>query len=176
VDNIDFGAHAASERGLMRSPHWGTLENWIRSHYGDVCEVTGLGPVQIHHEYPFHDCILAGRPELELTLENLHRLYSGGHDAAQGHHLIVGHLRDYRSYNPQLSDCIAKWKGMNVDQIQALPEWKTFSSAKPFSYPLMRPSQQAAFRANLAQRFPKNQITVFDGKVFRRNGVIVTPA
>lgn len=159
----------------MRSPHWGSLENWIKKHYGDVCEITGLSPVQIHHEFPFHDCILAGRPELELTLENLHRLYSGGHEAANGHHLIVGHLRDFRSYNPRLVHYLHKWKGLTTEQIQKLPEWKSMASRKPKSYSEMTPFLQDAFRQALDHRFPKDKITVFDGKVFRRNGVIVTP-
>lgn len=172
----DHGLAVATERGISaRSPHWGTLEHIVRKLRGDRCEISGRGPTQVHHGYPFHDCVLAGRPELELTLENLHLLYSGENHAEQGHHLIVGHLRNFRSYNPDLAGCIARWKGKDVQQIQALPEWQMMAHGKPRSYSELPPKDQAKFRRLLSRVFPPDKITVFDGRVFRRNGHIVTP-
>jgi hypothetical protein len=173
---LDHGAKVAKVHGVKRSPHWGSLENWFKKRFGEVCPISGLSPVQIHHAFPFHDCYLAGRPDLELALENLYALYSGGSGGAdEGHHLIVGHLGNFKSYNPDLRACLKKWKGLTVAQIKALPKWKALVAKKPLSFPQMSPKQQIAFRAVLDRKFDPKKIAVFDGRKFIRNGVIVKP-
>lgn len=173
---LDHGAKVAKAHGVKRSSHWGSLENWYKKRFGGVCPISGLSPVQIHHSFPFHDCLLAGRPELELALENLYSLYSGGVGGAdEGHHLIVGHLGNFKSYNPYLKTCLKTWKGLTVVQIKALPRWKELAAKKPLSFIQMSPRQQIAFRAVLDRKFDPKKITLFDGKRFTRNGVIVKP-
>jgi 5-methylcytosine-specific restriction protein A len=173
---IDYGAAVAAEHGLARSHHWPSLEKWMKRYFGDACQICGKGPIQIHHWMPFHDCILAGRSELELTLENLTALCETEKDRpAEDHHVIAGHLCDFKSYNSNLLASIAAWKGLSGEAIKELNGWKLLAQAKPPSYPVMAPDVQAAFRATLDRILPTDQIAVWDGEKFMRNGAVFMP-
>ena len=174
---IDHGAAVAAEHGLKRSEHWPSLEKWMKKYFGNACQICGKGPVQIHHAYPFHDAILSGRPELELTFENLTSLCETEKGKpTQDDHLIVGHLENFRSFNKELLVMIPKWKGLPSNAIKEMDDWKTLAGSKPLSYPQMGTSDQESFKETLDSIFPKDKISVWNGKQFLRNGAIVVPS
>ena len=51
--------------------------------------------LNVHHIVPFNFVVRVGRPDLELDARNLITLCEGGEE----HHLVLGHLRDWESYN-----------------------------------------------------------------------------
>lgn len=176
-DKVDQGALVAAEHGVQRSKLWPSLERWMKKFFNNACQLCGQGPVQIHHWIPFHDCVLCGRPELELSFDNLTALCENEKDKpTQDHHLIAGHLCDFRSYNKILKDCIPQWKGLPGTAIKEMDMWKKLEAARPLSYPKMDPEAQAQFCADVDKLLPKDQVAVWDGKKFMKNGVVFTPA
>lgn len=77
--------------GAARSPKWSQVRKaYIALHPRcAVCEAKGgiLKPNQVHHKMPFHLNLA-----LELDEKNLITFCSP-------HHLLVGHLMNFRSYN-----------------------------------------------------------------------------
>lgn len=55
----------------------------------------GTRKVEVHHRIPFHL-----RPDLELDPDNLITLCEGCPSA--NHHLLYGHLGNYKSFNAQV--------------------------------------------------------------------------
>lgn len=85
---------------LDRNPHWPSVRanHLILESKCAVC--AGTIDLQVHHVVPFHYCILiANRPDLELDHRNLITLCQ---DPKTDHHLIVGHLQDFHTYNPNV--------------------------------------------------------------------------
>jgi hypothetical protein len=79
------------------------------------CEVCGATRNRtVHHIKPIHLF-----PELELEPENLITLCEGGKRGAN-HHLFVGHLMDYMSYNANVLTDVAIWN----ERIQHRPNKK----------------------------------------------------
>lgn len=87
--------------GAARSPHWPTVRNaFIKAH--PSCAVCGrqgtvLKPNNVHHCQVFHL-----HPERELDPRNLITL-------CREHHLLVGHLMDWASYNESVRQDAATW-------------------------------------------------------------------
>src|SRR3990167_6844535 len=77
--------------GSIRSPHWREVRNkFIREN--PLCSVCGkkgtfLKPNEVHHCEPFHF-----KPELELSYANLITF-------CREHHLLIGHLMSWKSFN-----------------------------------------------------------------------------
>lgn len=173
---MDQGAAVAAEFGLKRSEHWPSLEKWMKKYFGNACQICGNGPIQVHHIMPFHDCVLAGRPELELTFENLAALCETEKGKpTEDHHLIAGHLEDFKSYDKDLKTMIPQWKGLPGSAVKEMDAWKALAAAKPLTYPKMGAPDQTSFKANLDVILPKDQIAVWDGKQFMKNGVVFVP-
>jgi hypothetical protein len=49
-------------------------------------KVRKLGSVQVHHIFPFHDCVALGRPDLELDERNLITLCGKSHNGIGENH------------------------------------------------------------------------------------------
>jgi len=174
---VDHGAAVAALHGIKRSGDWRSLERWMKKYFGNVCQICGKGPVQIHHWYAFHDCVLAGRPELERTFENLTSLCETEKGKpTEDHHEICGHLCDFKSYDKDLVIQIPKWKGLPGSAIKEMDDWKALAAAKPLSYPSMGATDQSSFKATLDIVFPKDKIAVWDGKQFIKNGQVFVPS
>jgi 5-methylcytosine-specific restriction protein A len=79
----------------VRSSKWQTVrKNFLESH--KTCASCGnSNNLQVHHKKPFHI-----HPELELESTNLITLCEEKGDA--GCHLKIGHLGDWKSYNPNV--------------------------------------------------------------------------
>lgn len=86
-------------RGARRSPQWAAFRRAFLK--GKACANCGSKKqLEAHHVVPFH---LA--PELELVTGNLIALCEH-HDC----HLLVGHLGDYRAFNPTVREDAAWWR------------------------------------------------------------------
>ena len=176
-----MNATSFGKRGTLRSPHWPSVEHFVRHILHPICQICGNAQVQVHHIHPFEDCRDAGRPELELCLENLCSLSeteATGTTAARpvpNCHLIVGHLGNFKSYNPQLASMLVAWKGLPIEAIQRRAEWQEMSKGRPVEYHAMASSDQKAFRDLLDRDLPKDKITVWDGHHWVRNGFVLRP-
>lgn len=170
------------KRDVARSPHWPHVEKFVKDMRKDRCDFLrddqpSDGAIQIHHWHPFEDCKDAGRPELELCLENLFAACETEKDKpAENHHLIGCHLGDFKSFNAALKNCVGLWKGLKGDEIKARDDWKQMSASKPVEYHAMIPDAQKAFRDDLDKNMPQDKITVWDGKNWTRGGKTLTPA
>ena len=87
----------------MRSGHWPKVR---AAHLAlhPACEVCGdTKRVNVHHKLPFHL-----HPELELDPENLITLCEDEHFV--NCHLFVGHLGNFRGYNPDVVNDAEEWR------------------------------------------------------------------
>jgi len=156
----DRGAQAASHHDLERSPHWdNTKKKFLQKNpYCIACGPTESAKrvMQVHHREPFHFCVLAGRPDLELDARNLVTLcesQEGEH--AEDHHLILGHLRDFHSYNPQVFEHAAvRYHAHSRAQIEADRDYKAALTQRPKKWPEMSESERSAYRVRLDAEFP----------------------
>lgn len=87
---------AKAPAGTRRSAHWPKIRaaHLLKEPRCQVCG--GSQTLEVHHVMPFDKS-----PELELDPENLITLCESGKGGLVCH-LAVGHLGNYRSYNPQV--------------------------------------------------------------------------
>lgn len=153
----DPGAKVAAQQGLQRSSQWSTVagEHLLLE---PVCKACGSKDnLQVHHVLPFHFCILLGRPELELDQRNLITLCEG----AENHHLLLGHLDDWQSYNQDVrSDAAGPFYGMTGASIRANPSWQAQEKKRPPAWAQMNDANKAAFRLLMDTLYPMEGTTV----------------
>ena len=154
MDHPDHGAAAAAEHGLARSPHWPHVRaEQLRRQ--PVCQATGLTEadgalLEAHHVRAFHLCALVGRPDLELDLRNLITLARHPVDP----HLLLGHLDDFRSYNPDVADDCVTWHGKTDAEIKDDPRWRAKHAERPKVWADWTDREKADFRDELDRLFP----------------------
>jgi HNH endonuclease len=120
----DYGAETAARHGHARSPEWPRVEreHRLREPACVACGYTGHG-IQVHHIKPFHL-----HPQLELDPNNLITLCEvSGRD----HHLLLGHLDDWESYNVNVRDDVKHFHNKTADQIRADPTWQKKVKQRP---------------------------------------------
>lgn len=87
--------------GAIRSPKWDSVRkaHLKRKPWCIVCTTKGsfLNRIEVHHVKPFHL-----HPELELVDDNLISL-------CRDHHLLFGHLLNWKSYNPKVEEDAVNW-------------------------------------------------------------------
>jgi 5-methylcytosine-specific restriction protein A len=86
----------------LRSSHWPKVRaEYLEQH--PTCEVCGATEkLNVHHILPFHL-----HPQLELDPDNLITLCED--EAYVNCHLFVGHLANFRGYNPDVVKDAAEW-------------------------------------------------------------------
>ena len=135
----------------QRSPLWPEVERKHRL-IQPCCLVCGRDvEVNVHHKYPFDFVILLGRPDLELDERNLYTLCA---DKAEQHHVLVGHLDNYGSYNPDLEHFIALCRGLTGPQIRSTREFVDAVALRPVHISLMTEDAKAALRLELDKYLP----------------------
>jgi len=121
----DHGLAVARKYGYQqRSPQWPAVAHahLAREPGCMVCGHQGRG-LQVHHIKPFHLY-----PELELDPSNLITLCEiRGRD----HHLLIGHLDDWESYNPQVRADVKRYHKENANTIRANPAWQKEEQHRP---------------------------------------------
>lgn len=84
-----------------RSGKWPTLrKNFLKGKACAVCD--GTKKLEAHHKKPFHL-----HPQLELEESNLIALCEGNREI--NCHLFVGHLGNFKGYNPDVEADAAEW-------------------------------------------------------------------
>lgn len=170
---IDNGAAEAARHGLTRSEHWPAVERAFKETNPD-CAACGDAAVehtgiQVHHIHPFHFCIRAGRPDLELDPRNLIALGETEHDApAPNHHLLLGHLDDFKSYNLDVATDCETFRGMSTAAIETDARWVAKEHARPLDE--ITPDELAAFRSMLDATLPP------DPAILEKYGLTITRA
>jgi 5-methylcytosine-specific restriction endonuclease McrA len=121
---IDHGAHIAKKHGLIRSPEWARVEkeHLQREPACAACGYRGR-KLQVHHVKPFHL-----HPQLELDPRNLITLC-----AARGreHHLLLGHLDEWASYNEHIRTDVKRFYHKSAAQIRADLAWQKKMAQRP---------------------------------------------
>jgi hypothetical protein len=150
---MDAGQAVANSHSLKRSSHWDSICTKFKqaNPYCFACGPHLTYPtncIQVHHEIPFHFCVLLGRPDLELDTRNLITLCQSESRELDlpDHHLYVGHEGDFRIYNPNVRrDC----KRSLISKL-----FRPFFRKKPKSWINMTDADKKALRALMDRRFP----------------------
>lgn len=141
--------------GQHRSTHWPKVEKAFRKLHPQcvACVVKSIKHVQIHHRFPFHYCVALGRPDLELDMRNLITLCE--HEGGPEHHLLLGHLDDFKSSNLHVAEDAITFRGMSAAQIQADKRWITKEAARLKPLDQMTAADKASFKKLMNATFPK---------------------
>jgi len=125
---VDHGTLIAANFGIHRSSKWTDV---ARAHLlkQPCCLCCGSTErLNVHHKFPFHYVTAIGRPDLELDERNLYTLCVNHADAA---HILIGHLGNYASYNPDLEHFIALSRNLTSYQIRSMREWIDAVAKRP---------------------------------------------
>jgi hypothetical protein len=164
------GTKAAAEHGVERSPHWHTVEKHFleknascalcipcqhNARLAQVGERVTRG-LQVHHFIiPFHYAVLLERPDLELDERNLITLCEDEEGVkTEDHHNLVGHLRNFQSYNPDIPGAIKLYRGWSKARILADAKFLALCAALPKKWPELSASERQALRKMLDQKLP----------------------
>ena len=153
----DHGAAEAARHGVARSPHWPAVEKAFRKAHPACFACPPGAPkhaISVHHKWPFHIVVALGRPELELDSRNLISLCETTHALkAENHHLLLGHLDDFRSFNPDvLQDAAVTFHGLTAEQIKADPRWLAKERKRPLDE--LTDDEKTEIRAMLDRLYP----------------------
>jgi len=153
----DHGAEEAARHGIKRSSHWPAVE---RAHLAKeprcrACRPGQSEAVQVHHIFPFHYAIALGRPDLELDDRNLITLCETEHDKpSPNHHLLLGHLDDFKSSNLAVVVSALSYFGDDADEIKRSVAWQGLHALRLKPLNEMTDEDKASFKAEMDKRFP----------------------
>jgi hypothetical protein len=136
---------------LVRSSEWPDVAKSFRAANPCCAACGGTEQLNIHHKFPFHYVVLCERPDLELDPRNLITLCVH-HD--NEHHVLLGHLDDYESYNPNVLEFAKNYSGLTGQQIRADLTWQKSVASRPKHFDEMSEADKAAFKAMLDATFP----------------------
>ena len=137
---------------LSRDPRWPEIAKAFLSRHPGCAACGGTSRLNVHHIFPFHYVVLCGRPDLELDFRNLVTLCA---DPQREHHLLLGHLDDYESFDPQLKRFIHTYYGLSQQQIRETSTWCKAHANKPHHLDQMSEEQKSAFKMMLDAKFPQ---------------------
>ena len=146
--------------GIERSPKWPAVE---KAHLKLQPNCVACDPaahpnegVQVHHIFPFHYCIVLGRPDLELDQRNLITLCEKDKDQyAEDHHILVGHLGDFKSSNLNVTDdAKITYYNLTQSQIKASKIWIAEKKKKLKALDKMTDLDKAKLKKLMDQTFP----------------------
>jgi hypothetical protein len=106
--------------------------------------------LQVHHIIPFHLGKLLGRDDIELRDDNLVTLCEDKDD----HHLIVGHLNDFRSFNVKVREQIQLWKGATKLLIEADALYLKEKADRPADFKVLTVDEKTKLRAMIDVLLP----------------------
>jgi hypothetical protein len=148
----DGGASIAQKYGLQRSPLWPRVEKAVLQKFSKCATCSSTATLQVHHIVPFHLCHLVYRGDLELDERNLMVLCE---ESVNDHHLLVGHLGDFESYNPGGRTAIeGAFIGLSAQQIKSDPTWQALMKNRPVPWVQMQHKDRLALRQYLDTNFP----------------------
>lgn len=140
----------AARHGVARSVHWPRVEREFRE-ANPACAACGSTEgVQVHHCFDFHEAVLLGRPDLELDPRNLITLCEG----PLQHHLLIGHLDDFRSYNPAVREDVLTFAPLDALSVRVSPIWRAKHDTRPKPWDEWTEEQKQSVRADLDEQLP----------------------
>jgi hypothetical protein len=172
----DHGAEVAALHGATRSEHWPAVERAFRQAHPRCAACPDGAPevaVQVHHINPFHYVIHVGRPDLELDPRNLIGLCEKEQGRpAQDHHLLIGHLGDFKQGNLVVAaDAAGRYHGKTEAAIRAEADWQNEErNGRIKALNLMNLAELTAFRARLDAQLPP------DPTILAKYNLKITPA
>jgi hypothetical protein len=159
-------ANICAKLNLKRSPKWPEVEKAFRAQNPKCVACGGTEQLNVHHMFPFHYVVLCGRPDLELDPRNLLTLCTR---EDMEHHLLLGHLDDYESYNPAVEQFVQTYKGQSATQIRNDPAWQTERDKKPKHVDQMSQQEKNQFKSMLDEKFPPNPAIVKEAEEARKS-------
>lgn len=161
----DVGGSIAQKYGLKRSPLWPETQRAFLASHKQCAACPSTVDIQIHHIFPFHLCHLVYRGDLELDERNFIPLCE---ESVNDHHLLLGHLGDFESYNNYLTptkigrdailaliaELIAIDPGLAAMMIKANAGWMQASTIRPKPWEQWTPDEKNAFRILLDELLP----------------------
>lgn len=153
----DVGTSIAQKYGLKRSPLWpkAQREYLAKNPQCAVCSINTT--IQIHHVMPFHFCHLVYRGDLELDERNFMPLCE---ETGNNHHLLLGHLGDFESYNQGGRESILALgkaiPGLSEEAIKADKAWIQLMGTRPKPWEKWSRQERLDFRKILDTNLPFN--------------------
>src|SRR5215471_8414150 len=136
---------------LKRSSKWPEVEREFRETHPRCAACGATDQLNVHHMFPFHFVVICGRPDLELDPRNLITLCT---KHTHQHHLLLGHLDDYESYNPQVSQFIEHDARRTSEQIRSDSAFREAYLSKPKHLDQMSQDERDSFKKILDGRLP----------------------
>lgn len=139
--------------GVPRSGHWSAVAHAHLNKQPEclVCRKGRTKELNVHHKFPFHFVVDVGRPDLELDERNLYTMCVE-HD--EEHHLLIGHLGCFTSYNPWLENHMSMFRGLLASQIKSTHEWNRAVRNRPKPLGQMTPTEKVKLKGMLDDLFP----------------------
>jgi len=100
--------------GAKRSSHWPSVRKLFLADEPECAACGGAKKLEVHHKKPFHL-----QPDLELDPKNLITLCEAGTGGINCH-LAIGHLGDFKKFNPNVEDDAAAWKAKRAGAPKSL--------------------------------------------------------
>ncbi|HEY1959995.1 MAG TPA: hypothetical protein VGH28_30510 [Polyangiaceae bacterium] len=154
----DHGTLVAERYGVTRSTKWPSVEraHLARSPECVACRRPGAR-VAVHHIFPFHICVLLGRPDLELDTRNLITLCAESDERGAGdHHLLIGHFDDWESMNVHVgADARERFHGMTAVQLRASEAWRKLVAGRPIDFSQMSAKTRRAVQEVMNRELPQ---------------------
>jgi len=138
------------KNGIERSPLWDKVAHAFLAAHPKCAACDATDGLNVHHQFPFHYVVACGRPDLELDPRNLVTLCTR---PGRQHHLLLGHLDDWESYNPVVNSFIKKFAGKSSADIHAAAVWNRAAGKRPKHLDQMTEAEKAAFKARLDRKF-----------------------
>ena len=157
---MDRGLDVAVPHGLKRSPRWASVRRAFTAK-NPACVACNPGdkyPVQAHHIFPFHLCILLGRPDLELDSRNLITLCEDPTpgSACPDHHMMIGHLGFFKSTNPSVvPDARKTFHGLSKSDIKGLAVYRARMATRIKPWSKLTVAEKKSIREEMDRMFPK---------------------
>ena len=148
---IDNGRLVALAYGLQRRPGWRKVaRDWLKDH--PACCVCGITTqVQVHHKFPWHLCILLERPDLELDERNFESVCEW---PDREHHLLIGHLGNWESYNPDFLKWSIRAHGKTMDHLLGMVSFQLAMCNRPKPWGAMTDDDKVKLRADMDRLMP----------------------
>lgn len=149
------GTSIAQKYGIKRSPKWDSVKDAYLKNNPECAVCSTTTSPQVHHVMPFHLCHLVYRGDLELDERNFMPLCE---ETGHNHHLLLGHLASFTSYNPGGRESILALgksiPGLSEEAIKADKAWMQLMGSRPKPWEKWSHAEKLAFRQILDTTLP----------------------
>lgn len=148
-----------NKRNVYRSNKWflNRIQYLSEHNFCVVCGENGSpDKCGVHHIIPYHIFMYFNRPELEFDFNNLMTLCVDNKEhTTNNHHLLLGHLNSYYSFNVNIFDDVVTFVGMNKYEILNSLPFKLNVLARPKPLLFMNESEKLKIQFTINTLFKK---------------------